>query len=127
MGLDKLCLEYPVLFWEVEIGCREASKTSGLAVLQTSQSLGTFCCAECGLDASRETMAQNIVVEDLRMSNYSAKTPFQETPSSMETFALLEFEILEYVAMMAFTTTAATELARIGIAAGFRNFVSVIA
>ena len=104
-----------------------ASKTSGLAVLQTSQSLGTLCCAECGWDASHETVAPNIVVGGLRMSNYSAKIPFQETPSSMETFALLGFENLECVARMAFTATAATKPTRIGIAAESRNSASVIA
>ena len=96
-------------------------------MLQTSQSLGTLCCAECGWDASHETVAPNIVVRDLRMSNYSAKTPFQETPSSMETFTLLGFENLECVARMAFAATAATKPTRIGIATESRNSASIIA
>lgn len=111
----------------MEIGYREASKTSGLAVLHISQSLSTLCCAEHGWDALHETMAWNIVVRDLRMSNYSAKTPFQETPSSMETFALLGFENLECVARIAFTATVAIEPTRIGIAVKSRNSASVIA
>ena len=123
MGLDKLCLESLVLFSKVEIGCRGASKTSDLAkLLQTSQSLGTFCCAACGLDASHLTVAQDIVVGDLkdleglRMSNYSAEEmPFQETPSSRET-TLMGIKNLELHFMKDAFATAAIELTRIGIA-----------